>query len=82
MWGFPIMTLLFGWQVHGLAIGVACALAVFAICTASTFQVMMTAERRTDWARDVRRRRWFIFAIFMVGIAATGVEIISTSGHS
>jgi hypothetical protein len=81
---FPIAIGGFGWQVHGLWIGVGLALAFVGFAIASN---MLTIARMPDsedagadgcdWARKIQRRKWILFAVFMIGIALSGYETIS-----
>lgn len=62
----------FGWQVHGLVIGIIVALLYIGVVIASNMQIM--SKENEDWIRRIQSRKWIIFIGFMVGIAVSGAS--------
>ena len=74
---FPLAVGGFGWQVHGLLIGIILAVAYIVIAITSNMQVIANASDDDEWVNRIQSRKWIIFLLFMVGIAVSGAEIIS-----
>ncbi len=74
---FPLAIGGFGWQVHGLLIGIILAVAYVVIAIASNMQVIANTSDDDEWVNRIQSRKWIIFLLFMVGIAVSGAEIIS-----
>ena len=71
----PIGVGAFGWQVHGLLVGLTLAVVYVGIVIASNAQVMANAP--DDWVSRIQSRKWIIFALFMVGISISGARVVS-----
>ncbi len=72
---FPLGVGAYGWQAHGLLVGLGLAVAYIVVVIASNAQVMANAP--DDWVSKIQLRKWILFVLFMVGIAISSARVIT-----
>lgn len=75
---FPLGIGAFAWQVHGVWVAIALAIAYVAVVIANNFRILASKnEDSGDPFRRLHRWKWVLFVVFMIGIALSGAELVS-----
>ena len=65
----------FGWQIHGVMIGIGLGIVYLAIIIALNTKLMLNDDVETELAfKKIQRNKWVYFAVFMLGIGLSGIE--------
>lgn len=81
---FPLGIGAYGWQVHGIWVGVALAGAYLVVVIANNVRIMNSQPKPGDDGvapfRRLHRWKWILFAVFMVGIGLSSAEFHTVGG--
>lgn len=78
---FPLAVAGFGWQVHGIFIGLGLGLAFIVLSILFNIYVLSSESDDLDrFVRTIQRSKWILLTIFLVGIAISGMERFSSVG--